>query len=99
MTPRIRGTDNEVTQPAAVMVTGAADIEHVRWLAVRSALKLEISGLRASGRRPSARKLANDITGQDHRSARKAYAALNDHIVTAIGEQFARPLETAKGRS
>jgi hypothetical protein len=73
-----------------VMITGEHSIEVARWLAVRSALKLETHGLKRRGR--SARQLANQITGQDHRTAVAAYAALDAHIVSALGENFARPL-------
>jgi hypothetical protein len=77
-------------ESGVIVITGADRIETARWLAVRSALKLETHGLKRRGR--SARQLANDITGQNHRTAIKAYAALNDHIVTALGPDFNRPL-------
>ena len=74
----------------AIMLTGS-QIEPARWLAVRSALKLETKGLRRSSGR-SARVLADEITGQSHRTARAAYAALDAHIVEYIGAEFGRPL-------
>ena len=74
----------------STMITGRENIEHARWLAVRGALKLETRGMRRHGR--SARQLANDITGENHRTARAAYVALNEHIVNALGPQFDRPL-------
>lgn len=77
----------------SVMITGTENIENIeraRWLAVRAALRLETRGMRRHGR--SARQLANEITGQECRTARAAYAALNTHITTRLGEQFSRPL-------
>jgi hypothetical protein len=73
------------------MITGQEQIERARWLAVRTALKLEIKGLRRSHGR-SARQLANEITSQDCRTAVKAYAALDAHITEHIGQEFSRPL-------
>jgi hypothetical protein len=73
-----------------IVITGPEHIERYRWLAVRTALKLEIRGLRRHGR--SARQIANEITGQNHRTAVQAYAALNDRIVTELGPEFGRPL-------
>lgn len=75
----------------STIITGKDKIEGARWLAVRSALKLEIRGMRRSRGR-SARQLANEITGQDHKTSRKAYEALNTHIVNAFGKQFNKPL-------
>jgi hypothetical protein len=75
----------------AVMISGEANVERARWLAVRSALKLETRGLKRS-HSPSARVLANQITGQNHRSAVKAYGALNAFIVAELGADFDRPL-------
>lgn len=72
-----------------IVITGAAQIEGARWLAVRSALKLETHGMRRSGR--SARQLANEITGVNHRTAVKAYAALDAKIVSDLGMP-SRPL-------
>ena len=78
-------------ESGAIVITGRENIECARWLAVRSALKLETRGMRRSSGR-SARQLANAITGQNHRTARAAYDALNVHIVATMGEQFNRPL-------
>jgi hypothetical protein len=85
---------SDVTQNSAIMITGAEKIEGARWLAVRSALKLEIKGLRRSKGR-SARQLANEITGENHRTAVAAYAGLNAHIVKNLGTNFDRPLKTS----
>lgn len=74
------------------LITGQEDIEHARWLVVRSALKLEIKGLRRS-RGSSARQLANKITGADCRKASDAYEVLNATIVAVMGAQFDKPLE------
>jgi hypothetical protein len=73
-----------------IIITGADKLEGARVLAVRSALQLEIRGLKRHGR--SARVLANKITGVNYRTAKEAYKALNDHIVETYGEQFDRPL-------
>ena len=73
------------------VITGRKNIEVARWLTVRAALRLETRGLRRSRGR-SARQLANEITGQEHRTAVAAYAALNDHIAVVLGDQFSRPL-------
>ncbi len=75
-----------------ILITGSK-IEGARWLAVRSALKLEIAGMRRS-RGASARQLANEITGHNHKRARDAYVALNLKIVEAFGPEFNRPLPT-----
>jgi hypothetical protein len=69
-----------------MMITGAENIEMVRVLAVRGALRLETRGLRRRGR--SARVLANEITGRSDRTAVAAYAALNAHIVAAGGRDW-----------
>jgi hypothetical protein len=77
-----------------VMTSGAEDIERVRWLRVRSALKLEIlTGMKRSNRGRSTLVLANEITGTDHKTKRAAYGALNAHIVSALGASFDRPLQ------
>lgn len=80
-------------QPAAIVITGGK-IEGARWLAVRSALGLEIKGFTRNG--TSARILANRITGQNHARRNAAYTALNAHIVTHLGQQFDRPLTKAR---
>jgi hypothetical protein len=74
-----------------ITITGPEQIEGARWLAVRSALRLEISGFRRSRGR-SARRLANEITGQNHRAGVAAYDALNARIVQVMGARFDRPL-------
>lgn len=73
-----------------IIITGAQNIEHARWLAVRSALSLEIKGMKRRGR--SARVLANEITGHHHGNAIGAYVALDEHIAMHLGEQFRRAL-------
>ena len=73
-----------------IVITGAEKIEGARVLAVRSALKLEVMGMKRHGR--SARVLANEITGCNWRTAKAAYVALNEHIVKTYGQQFDRPL-------
>ena len=86
-------SNENITQPEAIMITGREKIEGARWLAVRSALKLEIvTGMRRSSRGRSALALANEITGRSDKSKRAAYAALDKHITEAFGPQFARPL-------
>ena len=74
-------------------IEGPEKIEHARWLAVRSALRLEIrTGMRHSSGK-SARVLANKITGKDEFTKRAAYDALNAKIVEALGPDFDRPYE------
>ena len=75
------------------MITGSENIEHERWLAVRSALHLEIRGLHRRGR--PARVLANEITGHEYRTKTEAYEALNDHIIKHLGKSFDRTLKKA----
>jgi hypothetical protein len=87
-------SDNE-----SIMITGSANIEHVRWLAVRSALRLELHGLtrrHAAGR--STRALANEITGKNSRTIRDAYLALNAHIVEKMGDKYNSALIEFKPR-
>lgn len=68
-------------------------IERGRWLTVRQALRLEIRGIKATGKGRSARILANEITGKECRTNRESYTALDKHITTIIGGNFARPLD------
>lgn len=73
------------------VVTGAANIEALRLSTVRSALRLEIkTGMKRSNRGRSTLAIANDAMGTNHKSKAKAYAALNDFIVAAGGQD--RPL-------
>ena len=73
-----------------IKIETPGQIEGARWLSVRSALRLEIAGMRRRGR--SARVLANEITGQNHRTTVAAYGALNDRIVAVMGPDFNKPL-------
>jgi len=72
------------------MISGEQNVRNASLLALRSALKLETHGLKRRGR--SARQMANDITGKNDRTAVKAYASLNAHIVSILGPEFDRPL-------
>lgn len=77
-----------------VVITGERDIEVARVLTVRVALKLEIRGLRRSGRGSrtrSARVLANEITGHNAQTREIAYDLLNAYIVASLGPEFNRP--------
>lgn len=81
----------------SVVISGKENVEHARWLAVRSALKLEIMGLSRRGR--SARQLANEITGKSHKTREKAYEELNAFIVASFGSDFDKPLDPSwRGR-
>jgi hypothetical protein len=72
-------------------IVGESRVERARWLAVRSALKIEIrTGMKRRGK--SARVLANEITGESHSKKEAAYAALNKKIVDEIGPDFDKPL-------
>lgn len=76
----------------ATVITGAENIENVRLLALRGALKLEVKGLKRRGR--SARTIAQELLGLPGRpGARTVYRALNKHIVDRLGPDFDRPLE------
>lgn len=76
-----------------MMITGRDNIDMARVLAVRAALRLEIkTGMKRSNRGASTLQLANDITGSDARTKRAGYEALNDYIVSILGESFNRPL-------
>lgn len=78
----------------SIMITGRDNIEHARWLTVRSMLGLEIrTGMTRHGR--PARILANEITGRSDKTKRAAYNALNAHIVTILGSGFDRPFREA----
>lgn len=75
------------------MITGQKQIEQLRWLTVRSALKIEImTGMLRSNRGRSTRALANEITGKQARTKREAYDELNKFIVRNLGEEYDRPL-------
>ena len=74
----------------SVKIETPGAIEGARWLTVRGALKLETRGLKRRGR--SARVLANEITGENHRTAVAAYTALNARIVAVMGPDFNKPL-------
>jgi hypothetical protein len=76
----------------SIMITGKDNIEHARWLAVRSALKLEIKGFRRS-KGSTAQQLANKITEKNCHKKVDAYEALNAHIVATLGAEFDKPLE------
>jgi hypothetical protein len=76
-----------------MMITGRENIEMARVLAIRSALRLEIkTGMKRSSRGASTAQLANEITGNGSRSKVSAYNALNDLIVSILGEEFSKPL-------
>lgn len=73
------------------VITGAANIEFARVLAVRSALRIEIrTGMRRSSRGASTLQLANHILDANHKNKTKAYEALNAYIVECGGAD--RPL-------
>jgi len=73
--------------------TEPSDIEKLRQLTIRRALKLEIeTGMKRSSRGRPTTVLANEITGKSSRTKREAYKDLNDHIVKTYGNQYDRPL-------
>lgn len=81
------------TDNGGTILTRPLDIEHMRWITVRSALKLEIKlGMPRSSSGRTTLKLANEITGENHKRKVPAYEALNAKIVAVRGEQFNRPL-------
>lgn len=71
--------NEEVTQAKSFVITGADNIEMVRLIAIRSALKLETKGLKKHGR--SARVLANEAMGTKIRTAVDTYEAYNTYLV------------------
>lgn len=75
---------------ADIMISGEENMRMASVLALRSALKLETRGMKRHGR--SARAIANDLLGTNHRTAVKTYAALNAYVVDKLGSQFDRPL-------
>lgn len=82
----------EKTGDGSIIITGN-DIEVTRWLRVRSALGLEIkTGMKRSHRGSTTRQLANQITGQNCGTSRKAYEALDAFIAEKLGPNFTRPL-------
>jgi hypothetical protein len=74
-----------------IIVTGDEKIADVRLLAVRSALRLEITtGLKRHGR--SANTIANEIMGTSYRVKRVTYMAFNAYITEKLGADFSQPL-------
>jgi hypothetical protein len=61
------------------VITGAANIEAARLVAVRGALKLETNGLKRHGR--SARTLANEAMGTNYKTIKKTYTEFNRWLV------------------
>lgn len=82
--------ETRVTMSETIVITGAENIEAARWLAVRQALKLVIRGVSRHGR--SVRTIANEITGEDHKTYEASYRALDNFIGENLGEEFLRPL-------
>ena len=80
-----------MSDDSGTVISGEGRTEVASLLALRGALKLETRGMRRS-RRPTARQIANEITGQNHRTAVGAYEALNAHIVEKLGKQYDLPL-------
>jgi hypothetical protein len=92
-------TTFSVKPSESTMITGRENIERVRWLTVRSALGLELHGLkRRHAAHRSTRVLANEITGKNSRTIRDAYLALDAHITEKMGEEFSSPLIEFKPR-
>jgi hypothetical protein len=74
----------ESTQEPAIVITGKENIQMARYITVRSALKLEVNGLKRRGR--SARQIANEIMGTNIPTKRRAYAAFNAWLVARGAE-------------
>lgn len=73
------------------IITGAENIEAARLLALRGALKLEVAGMKRHGR--SARTIANEAMGTNHRTARQTYDAFDAWLVAKYpGRVQSRPL-------
>lgn len=74
------------------IITGQDKIETARWLAVRSAFKIELlTGMRHS-RQGSMRNLANEISGRNLSNKFASYDALNARIANVLGPDFDKPL-------
>jgi hypothetical protein len=78
------------------IITGEQNVRMAALLALRGALKLETKGMKKNGR--SALAITNKTLGTSHRTAIKAYAALNAHIVSKLGSELDRPLQKASGK-
>jgi hypothetical protein len=74
----------------AIVITGAENIRKASYLALRSALKLEVKGFKRRGR--SARVIANEAMGTRISTSRKTYEAFNTWLVNNY-EAVDRPLE------
>jgi hypothetical protein len=73
-----------------IMISGTENIENVRLLALRTALRLQVKGFKNSGRSPLT--ITNELLGTKHRTSKAAYHALNEHIVGLLGDGFYRAL-------
>jgi hypothetical protein len=75
-----------------IIITGADNLRIVRWITLRSALKLEIqTGMKRSNRGRSTLALVNEITGHDDKRKLAAYNRLNSKIVEAGGQDKPLP--------
>ena len=79
---------------SGTMVTGAEDIEALRLLALRAALRLEIrTGLKRSGTGRSTLALVNEAMGTKHRRKMTAYNAFDAWLVSKYpGRVNSKPL-------
>lgn len=79
------------------IITGAANIENARRLALRRRLKLEIeTGMKASRSAHTTLQLVCKVIGFDTKSKRRAYAALDAKIAAEIPGQTNVPLRPAR---
>jgi len=72
-----------------VVISGPERVRIASMLALRSALKLETKGFKRRGR--SARAIANEYMGTNHRTSVATYSAFNTWLVETYGVED-RPL-------
>jgi hypothetical protein len=72
-----------------IVISGPEQVRIVSMLALRSALKLETKGFKRHGR--SARTIANEYMGTNHRTSVATYNAYNTWLVENYGAED-RPL-------
>ena len=84
---------------AATVIAGESNVMAARLLALRSALSLEVKGMKRRGRSVLSicRETEVQIDGEwvplaTKRTARAAYVEVNANIVKLFGEAFNRPL-------
>lgn len=83
------GSPGWIGQERATVISGEENVRNAQLITIRSALRLEMRGLRRSGR--SAQKIANEKMGTDYRNKRATYVAFDKFVTERTG--VARPLK------